>query len=210
MRSFATSVLCVAALAGGVSAQTVFNSDQLPPPEGFYSGAFASWGGGQITLSNYTLGGFSNSTSPPMGVVPATVTTNVTVQGTLSGSLLGGAMIPASATGTATFTFVDGFGSLYGSEITQLDLAGGSLPPGAMLRESPSLSSLGLTSLSDLGGGQYNIMSVFGVFTELSLDGGQTWIPSDGPTDIVLVPTPGAGVLMTLGLVALGRRRRSA
>jgi hypothetical protein len=58
-------------------------------------------------------------------------------------------------------------------------LSGGSLPPGMMIRESPTLASTGQTTITDLGGGQFRIDSFFDVFTELSLDGGQSWSPSN-------------------------------
>jgi len=64
----------------------------------------------------------------------------------------------------------------FDTEMLQLDLSGGGLP--VRIRESPTLQSLGGTNQRDLGGGQYRIDSFFDVFTELSLDGGQTWFPS--------------------------------
>ena len=46
-----------------------------------------------------------------------------------------------------------------------------------MVRESPSLASLGRTSVRTDSTG-YQISSFFDIFTEVSLDGGQTWSPS--------------------------------
>ena len=40
---------------------------------------------------------------------------------------------------------------------------------GVMIRESPTLQSLGQTKITDIGGGLYHIDSFFDVFTELSL-----------------------------------------
>ena len=70
----------------------------------------------------------------------------------------------------------------------QLDLSGGSLPPGVMIRESPTLASTGQTMLTDQGGGNFRIDSFFDVFTELSLDGGQSWTPSNGSSHTTVVP----------------------
>ena len=67
--------------------------------------------------------------------------------------------------------------SVLNTEITSLNVAGGSLPSGMMLRESPSLPSRGQTTLRSVPGG-YQIHSFFDIFTELSLDGGQTWHPA--------------------------------
>ena len=56
-----------------------------------------------------------------------------------------------------------------------------------MLRESPSLPSRGKTSVQGLGR-TYRIGSFFDVFTEISLDGGQTWSPVVNPTHLELQP----------------------
>jgi hypothetical protein len=87
-----------------------------------------------------------------------------------------------------------------------------------MIRESPTLPSLGLTSIQPVGGG-HHIDSFFDVFTELSLDGGTSWIPNsapssygpDGSSHVDLVPEP-ASFLMTamalIGVAGIGRRRK--
>ena len=80
---------------------------------------------------------------------------------------------------------------LFPTEMLQLDLHG--LPSGALIRESPTLASTGRTTQRDLGGGHYWIDSFFDVFTELSPDGGQSWVPAEQPlhlTTIDLSPTP--------------------
>ena len=71
-----------------------------------------------------------------------------------------------------------------------------------------TLPSPGHTTLTTLPGGMYHIDSFFDVFTELSIDGGQTWHPSSGPAHLELIPSPGAvGVLGLGGLLTLRRRR---
>jgi hypothetical protein len=67
------------------------------------------------------------------------------------------------------------------TEMLSMNLVGGTMLPGIMIRESPTLPSIGKTSIQDLGGGQYHIDSFFDVFTELSLDGGATWSPGNQP-----------------------------
>lgn len=80
---------------------------------------------------------------------------------------------------------------VFDTEMLQLDLSGGGMP--AMIRESPTLPSTGQTLKQDVGGGNYWVDSFFDVFTELSLDGGQTWYPAGGPihlTSIDQTPLP--------------------
>src|SRR5207249_9394292 len=76
----------------------------------------------------------------------------------------------------------------FDTEMLQLNLSGGNLPPGVMIRESPTLQSLGRTTITPEGGG-YRIESFFDIFTELSPDGGATWEPqTNGPTHVQLTP----------------------
>jgi hypothetical protein len=67
----------------------------------------------------------------------------------------------------------------FDTEMLSLNLSGGTLPGGIMVRESPTKASLGRTSVRTIASdGTYRISSFFDIFTELSLDGGQTWSPS--------------------------------
>jgi hypothetical protein len=68
--------------------------------------------------------------------------------------------------------------TFYDTEMLQLNITGGNLPAGMMIRESPTLASTGKTAISPATGGGYIIDSFFDVFTELSTDGGQTWLAS--------------------------------
>lgn len=95
---------------------------------------------------------------------------------------------------------------LFDTEIISMNLSGMTPLGMIMVRESPILSSLGQTEITDIGGGLYHIDSFFDVFTELSVDGGQSWIPSDTSIHMYLVPEP-AGVLLMLALVLVPRRR---
>ena len=104
------------------------------------------------------------------------------------------------------------------TEMLQLNLQGGTLPPGVMIRESPTLQSTGVTSVQNIGGGLYKIDSFFDVFTELSIDGGQTWMPGSdtlggppSPGHVTLVPEPTSMSLLAAGFVGMMgfiRRRR--
>jgi hypothetical protein len=77
------------------------------------------------------------------------------------------------------------------------------------VRESPTLRSSGMVAITDEGGGMYRIDSFFDVFTELSVDGGQTWLPDvAGPHHMTLVPEPSTLLLLALGGIALARKVR--
>jgi hypothetical protein len=103
---------------------------------------------------------------------------------------------------------------LFDTELLSMNLSGG--PGGSvMLRESPTLASTGKTTIKAIGGGQYQIDSFFDVFTELSIDGGQTWMPDrNGPAHMELfssVPEPSTYLagLSALGMLGLfGWRNR--
>ncbi|MGH7179858.1 MAG: hypothetical protein ACREJC_20955 [Tepidisphaeraceae bacterium] len=102
---------------------------------------------------------------------------------------------------------------IYQTEIISMNLTGGGFPTGMMIRESPSLPSMGQTAIQELGGGLYHIDSFFDVFTELSLDGGLSWAPSQGAMHMSLQgisPEPASAlVLVTAGFALLRRRRES-
>ena len=91
------------------------------------------------------------------------------------------------------------------TEMLQLDISGGGLPAGVRIRESPTLASMGKTTiLADTPSGPYHIDSFFDVFTELSIDDGQTWIPSGSAMHIVgNTPEPSSVILALLGALSL-------
>ena len=106
----------------------------------------------------------------------------------------------------------------FDTEMLMLDLHGDSALGPFMLRESPTRQSLGQTKrLNGLPPGTPYIGSFFDIFTELSIDGGQTWIESLGSSRFTLqggptvpvpeVPEPGTWLLMGTGVAALVRRR---
>jgi hypothetical protein len=72
----------------------------------------------------------------------------------------------------------------FDTEMLQMNLTGG---PGFMLRESPTKASLGRTSIRLSSLGDYRIGSFFDIFTEVSIDGGLSWQPTNiGPMQSVL------------------------
>jgi hypothetical protein len=120
---------------------------------------------------------------------------------------------------------VAGFGDTIPSgtwqtELLSLDLTGQFPGPGgptsAILRESPTLASLGQHVLTPLPDGSLHIDSYVDVFLELSLDGGP-FVPADGPVRLdILAVVPEASQVLALGtltmvplLSAWWRRRRA-
>jgi hypothetical protein len=98
---------------------------------------------------------------------------------------------------------------LIDTEMLQLDLGS---PSGIMIRESPTLPSQGQTQITDVGGGMYHIDSFFDVFTEISIDGGGSWYPSQGPAHLTSLPEPSSIVLLAIAgvvLIRVARRRRA-
>jgi hypothetical protein len=110
-------------------------------------------------------------------------------------SLDGGPFQPIQATGPVQTEVLGKVGNVAGTfqtEMLSMTLNAGPI----MIRESPTLASLGQTSITDLGGGLYQIDSFFDVFTELSMDGGNTWLPADGPVHVqALNPQTGSFML---------------
>lgn len=146
-------------------------------------------GNGVVTVLNSTIVGVPEGVYPVSFNSSGPVTTNV-----------------HNKIGNTTGTF--------DTEMISMMLTGASPLGPFMIRESPTLASLGSTSITDLGGGSYHIDSFFDVFTELSIDGGASWIPSAGPTHVTLVPEPGSVTLLGIGVLGLAglvwRKRRAA
>ena len=102
-------------------------------------------------------------------------------------------------------TSSDGRTGTFDTEIIAMSLVGSmSGGPDVVINVLPSS---GRTSITDLGGGQWQIDSFFDVFTEISVDGG-AFVPSTAPMRMVLEPEPATlGLLLIGGCLALMRRR---
>jgi hypothetical protein len=110
-----------------------------------------------------------------------------------------------------------GGGGTYDTEMLSMNLtgvyqgSGGPIP--FLIRESPTLQSLGQHSVTPVGDGTFLIDSFFDVFTELSLDGGSTFMPASSSFRLNLesVPEPATVLSAALGAAGLGfvvRRKR--
>jgi len=122
---------------------------------------------------------------------------------TSDGLGLNAAAIPVELTGpveTVVYGHANDRLGTFDAEIVSMQLMGTVEIPGGpvvslLIRESDTRDSKGQTSTADLGGGQFDIDSFFDVFTELSLDGGQSYMPAEEPARVELVPAP---VIVTL------------
>jgi hypothetical protein len=107
---------------------------------------------------------------------------------------------------TKTFGKMGHTTGTFSTEILSMALSGDIGGNTVLIRESPTLSSLGTTSIAV--GNDYMIDSFFDVFTELSIDGGMTWIPQEESTRMNLTPEPATVCLLVLGSLAILPRRR--
>jgi len=209
------TALCLFLAAMPVCASVVVtNPDCLPPtdPNDAYVGQYHQWANIDLTAPAHARFTACNPVPTVIGG-SETHSFNSTVSGNLFINGVPQGFIVANAITTVTETLESNNGGVevFNTEMTQLDINAG----GILIRESPTLSSTGQTTIADTGGGLFRIDSFFDVFTDLSLDGGQTWIPSSGPgpggstvMSLTELPEPGSLLLMGTGIAALLTRLR--
>ncbi|HTK83173.1 MAG TPA: T9SS type A sorting domain-containing protein [Bacteroidota bacterium] len=197
------AVLCLANVA--VEAQSLTTgSPNLPPPAGTYISP-------QLYHQLYAIGIVikdikhqdftANQPPPPPGgfqlhTFNSTVFFNVSFDGGMTYSP-GSAPANCAVAVQSTPTKDIGTTRAFDTEMLQLNLSGGTLPGGVMIRESPTLQSLGKTHITQ-DGVQYHIDSFFDIFTELSIDGGMTWMPAtNGAGHMALQGDPEPPVVTT-------------
>ena len=191
------------------------NDPELPPTVGEYvaqvgpefdAGAF-----GVVMMTDLAWDNFTSIFRTPVGDDEHQDFNSV-----LTGDAIG--LGPFTLTGPVTTVVTDRLLSTTGTfatEIVSMSLTGNIGGQPVELRESPTETSPGSTTITDLGGGLYHIDSFFDVFTELSVDGGGSWVASVDAVRMTLVPTtsgeppiPEPGSLSLLGLAALALRPR--
>ncbi|MFI5316746.1 MAG: hypothetical protein ACHQ6T_13685, partial [Myxococcota bacterium] len=186
MATRALSLLAAAAvLIPAVSRASAITSDPNLPA--LYPGAAYVYPNGQPTYSGVGVTvAFDGVQDRASG--PVTRTTNAGDEqesynslwvGTVS--VNGGASVAMTASGTE-LTLTHGKAGVtagtFSAEILAMSLSVSSSYGPLLVRESPTKASTGQTTITPQGGGLFQIDSFFDVFTELSVDGGQTWIPS--------------------------------
>jgi hypothetical protein len=100
----------------------------------------------------------------------------------------------------------DGLGT-FDTELLSMTLTGNSPFGPIQIRESPTMPSLGRTTIEEIGPGQFRIDSFFDVFVELELPPFPPTPQRDGPSRVTLVPAPAALLLLALGGVPVMLRR---
>jgi len=191
VRGVRAGTACVAVLlfavawAGAARAQVCMDSDCLPPFQSAYFGASTqnySWPGLPVVFANAVHDSFTACDPAPLSLGTTVHSYGSVVHGIITLGASPARPFSASALVTVRVTSIGTIGSTryFDTEMLQLDISGGTLPAGVRIRESPTIASLGKTDISPFGGG-FAIDSFFDVFTELSLDGGQQWVPSQSP-----------------------------
>ena len=171
------------------------------------------FGPGLATLSSLRFGDFSSIVRTPVGPNDELETYNATGAGVLQlGSSFFDVFFDVTVDSITHGNRPIPIGS-FATEMLQMNLTGSNFP--VLVRESPTLPSFGQSTVQPVPGG-FRVDSFFDVFTELSLDGGQNWIPSNGPPTRLSIndtPEPSTIGLGLLGLLGCGwrvlRRRRS-
>jgi len=212
------------ALAVPASAALTTSSPTIPPVGGVFTSTdvqLYSISGFSLTLRNMELTMNAPITQSPSGAnelenFMATLNGLSDINITGTGSFPN---VPASSSGAgSSFAFGKAGPTATGTfdtEMLSLNLSGSTALGPFMIRESPTRASTGRTTITPLGGGTFLIDSFFDVFTELSIDGGQNWIPNaNGSSRLTLVPEPSSVVLACIGGIAaagaMWRRRRNA
>ncbi len=85
--------------------------------------------------------------------------------------------------------------STFDTEMLQLDLQGTSPDGPFLIRESPTLASTGRHTIRP-SGSRFLISSLFDVFLDLSIDGGQTWIPANRGIQVQPSPPPPSPIVL--------------
>ena len=178
-----------------VSKKRFFPNPNIPPTNGQYISPkqwHALYANG-IIISNVTHKRFLANLPPPPP--RSTNTHNFGSLVTLLIKLPGGQSFQQMTANADCVVSVRNSGQqgteqVFQTEMLSLNLSGGTMPAGLMVRESPTRQSTGETRYSNTAGG-YRIASFFDIFTEVSMDGGISWSPASDPAYMELHIDPG-------------------
>lgn len=211
----------VSLLALPIARADILPTPELPPPVGVYHANLeelhAQFGSAAL-LNKAFHRAFTDHYMPPAQGVTDTHSFGSLMD--LSGALNvpGMGWVPFTATdiSTPTTVTITGLGmNEYSQEMLALDMSIPTPIGMLMIRESPTIQSMGHTTITPATGG-FRIDSFFDVYTELSLDNGMSWIPdNNGPIHVFYeCPEPTSASLGLLGLGIgyarlIARRRQS-
>ncbi|TAK53874.1 MAG: HYR domain-containing protein, partial [Bacteroidetes bacterium] len=181
---------------GAPSSPTVpevqFTTNTLPS-FGQYSSApdkATSYSGTSRKTKHWLVSNFRTSSSPPTLGNSAVMNFDGTAKLQLSsdgGSSFFDVFTEFTSSVNVNHTMDDAGKETYDTEMLSLSLTGGTLPTDVLLRESPTRASTGKTTIRTAPTGGYFISSFFDVFTELSVDGGGSWVPADSAVRLQLM-----------------------
>lgn len=191
-------------------------SNLFPAPFGSYfsvNTGFYVTPGGLVTLEGLTLSSPTASIPPPVAPGTAVWSAGASFSALTKMSFFGGPTLTSFNPGDTAAASITGLLDAppvhtYATEMLLLNLSG--LPLGALIRESPTLASTGAHTIVDTPPSGFQISGFFDVFTELSLDGGATWIPATGPVHIVIPEPCSLALLTSAGALLIRRHRRRA
>jgi hypothetical protein len=218
IRNYAVAFGACMVAAGMSFGQVTTSNPGLPPNTGAYmtpSQVHADYSGPglAIVLSQVSHEPFANTAQISDNSATKTETESFNSQLTGMVSVNGSPSTAFTLTGPVS---VEAFGKdgnvtgTFNTQMTSMDLTGTILGNPVEIMLDPANPTTGQTSITSVGGGLYQITSFFDVFTELSLDGGNTFIPqNNGPSVVNLepLPEPTSISLLGVGVFALLRRR---
>ena len=186
-------------------------SPTLPPGMGQYEAYYHANYPQGVLLNDPIHSRFVNVVRNDDGSGNELETFDSTLEATADVPLMSMFDVPVMLTGPVTVrvqAYTSGMTGTFATEIISMSLSGdvGGMP--VEVRESPNLPSMGQTTITDLGGGLWEIDSFFDVFTELSVNGGPFMGDLTGPARMTLTPEPGTLALLGLGALGVVRRRR--
>jgi hypothetical protein len=187
---------------------SLITTDPALPPDGDYvspDGSFAYSGVGVILDDPILRPLVATAVLTPVGA-DEQEDFNATFDAVEIGLGLGSLQLTGSVS-VMTFGKIGNTTGTFQTEIISMSLTGTTSMGSVIIREDPGISSLGQTTITNLGGGLYEIDSFFDVFTELSFDGGNNWFACDAPTQLGVTPEPATICLFALGGMLLRKRR---
>jgi hypothetical protein len=170
--------------------------------------ASITYDNGKYVVTNLDISGYSSINPPPPlgGLTFFSVNSIATLELSLdSGDTFMPVNAPCQMFMRMYHDLDSGGVEYYQTEILQMTLQGGSLPPNIFIRESMLLgdSSTGVLRMRPVPGG-FQIDSFFDIFTELSVDGRATWLPDDDETTVLYANGPTVLPYVSLQNVFIG------